>query len=62
MSTSAEWEALLERRRRHNSSGQDGCDFEQWKTSRGAKEVPHQPEPFKRLASQIIGRARIVEI
>lgn len=42
----AEWEALLERRRRHNNSGQDGSDFEQWKKSRGLKEVPQQLELF----------------
>ncbi|WP_159106398.1 hypothetical protein [Achromobacter marplatensis] len=43
----AEWEALLERRRRHNSSGQDGSDFEQWKQSRGIQTAPQQLELFE---------------
>lgn len=42
----AEWEELLARRRRHNASGQDGSDFEQWKKSRGAQSTPQQLELF----------------
>lgn len=42
----AECKALLERRRCHNTSGQDGRDFEQWKNSRGLKEVPQKLEVF----------------
>ncbi|WP_162730868.1 hypothetical protein [Achromobacter xylosoxidans] len=41
-----EWKALLESRRRHNTSGQDGRDFEQLKKPRGIKEVPQQLELF----------------
>ncbi len=47
MDWASEWEALIERRRRHNSSGQDGSDFEQWKQSRGIKTVPQQLELFQ---------------
>lgn len=42
-----DWEALLESRRRHNTSGQDGRDFEQLKKSRGIKEDPQQLELFE---------------
>lgn len=46
MALYAEWEALLERRRRFNASGQDGSDFEQWKQSRGIETGPRQLELF----------------
>lgn len=46
MSLYAEWDALLERRRRHNTSGQDGSDFQQWKNSRGIEAGPRQLELF----------------
>lgn len=42
-----EWKALLDRRRRHNASGQDGSDFEQWKQSRGIQTAPQQLELFE---------------
>lgn len=42
----ADWDAIIARRRRFNTSGQDGCDFAQWLQSQGASAGPHQLELF----------------
>ena len=41
-----EWEALLARRRKHNSSGQDGRDFALWAQAHGVTQEPVQLELF----------------
>ena len=41
-----EWDALLERRRKFNTSGQDGSDFAEWCKFRNAIPEPTQMELF----------------
>ena len=41
-----QWEALLARRRKFNTSGQDGGDFAAWVKFRGAVLAPVQMELF----------------
>lgn len=41
-----EWNELLARRRKHNTSGQDGSDFSAWAKFRGATREPVQMELF----------------
>jgi len=41
-----EWLELLARRRKHNTSGQDGSDFAVWLQYRGSPKEPEQMELF----------------
>lgn len=41
-----EWDALLSRRRKFNTSGQDGGDFATWMKFRGVTQMPVQLELF----------------
>lgn len=41
-----EWIAILERRRRFNTSGQDGSDFELWSKYHSTTLEPEQMELF----------------
>lgn len=42
----AEWDAIIALRRRFNTSGQDGCDFDLWLQSRGVSVDSKQLELF----------------